>query len=189
MTAGAASTRRRDVLGSLLAAAPVALAGAVLLAGPALAEASASVPPSDLLEVEELLGVQTLLLGLVASSALRVTGALGRGRTADANAPPAEFTKTGARRAAVNITPRGGAAGGVLLEQLFAAKVRVGGATRAFGLAERAGRARAISVRLQLPTGAERATAQRGPRPPSRAHGASVPAISSERWHTRTPRA
>jgi CBS domain-containing protein len=68
------------------------------------------------------LGVQTLLLGLVAASALRVTGALGRKRV-DANAPRAEYTKSGARRAAVNITPRPTAAGGVLLEQLFAAKV------------------------------------------------------------------
>ncbi len=77
--------------------------------------------------MEEVLGVQTLLLGLVAASALRVTGALGRGQRADANAPPAEYTKSGARRAALNITPRP-SAGGVLLEQLFAAKVCVPGA-------------------------------------------------------------
>lgn len=67
--------------------------------------------------------MQTLLLGLVAASALRVTGALGRDKNADADAPPAEYTKSGARRAAVNITPRP-TAGGVLMEQLFAAKAR-----------------------------------------------------------------
>ena len=72
--------------------------------------------------VEEVLGVQTLLLGLVAASALRITGALGRKRE-DVNAPPAEYTKSGARRAAVNITPRPSAAAGVVLEQLFAPKV------------------------------------------------------------------
>ena len=67
--------------------------------------------------------MQTLLLGLVAASALRITGALGRKGREDADAPAAEYTKSGARRAAVNITPRPSAAAGVVLEQLFASKV------------------------------------------------------------------
>ncbi len=72
--------------------------------------------------VEEVAAASTLLLGLVAASALRITGALGR-KAEDADAPAAEYTKSGARRAAVNITPRPSAAAGVVLEQLFASKV------------------------------------------------------------------
>lgn len=69
--------------------------------------------------------MQTLLLGLVAASALRITGAVGR-KPEDKDAPPAAYTASGARRAgpAVNITPRPTSAAGVMLEQLLADKVK-----------------------------------------------------------------
>jgi len=78
----------------------------------------------DLQTVEEVLGVQTLLLGLVAASALRVTSALGRDKREEGTVAPGgtQLTVTGARVAAVNITPTR-ASSEALLQQLFAESV------------------------------------------------------------------
>ena len=74
--------------------------------------------------VEEVLGVQTLLLGLVAASVLRVGGAITKDKEKErateegssAVAPVTlSYTATGARRTSVDITPRSN----LLMQQLL----------------------------------------------------------------------
>jgi len=94
-------------------------ASALLLCPPALADALSPGAEEQLLRVEELLGVQLLLIGGVAVAALRVLGAMQR---------PAEVTRFSdgrLQKTVVDITPRGssGSQSGALMDQLFAGGV------------------------------------------------------------------